>query len=109
MSELQRVIVVGASYAGLRAAEALRRSGFDGELVMVGAEPHQPYDRPTLTKGALAGYYATFGLSGLTMTSDPWRQVFAVIGAVVIGVTAWARLAASPSGGPGAAGRPALS
>ena len=58
---------------------------------------------------ALAGYYATFGLSGLTITSDPWRQVFAVIGAVVIGVTAWARLAASPPGGPGAPGRPALS
>lgn len=58
---------------------------------------------------ALAGYYATFGLSGLTMTSDPWRQVFAVIGAVVIGVTAWMRLAASPPGGPGGPGRPALS
>lgn len=49
----QRVVVVGASYAGLRAAEALRRSGFGGELVMVGAEPHHPYDRPTLTKHAL--------------------------------------------------------
>jgi len=44
---------------------------------------------------ALAGYYATFGLSGLTMTSDLWRQVFAVIGAVAIGATAWTRLAAS--------------
>jgi hypothetical protein len=49
---------------------------------------------------AIAGYYATFGLSGLTMTSDLWRQVFAVIGAVVIAATAWARLATSPSGGP---------
>jgi NADPH-dependent 2,4-dienoyl-CoA reductase/sulfur reductase-like enzyme len=49
----QRVVVVGASYAGLRAAEAARRAGFDGELVLVGAEPHQPYDRPTLTKHAL--------------------------------------------------------
>lgn len=58
---------------------------------------------------ALAGYYTTFGLSGLTMSSDAWRQVFAVIGAVVIGVTAWARLAASPAGGPGGPGRPALS
>jgi hypothetical protein len=58
---------------------------------------------------ALAGYYATFGLSGFAMTSDLWRQVFAVIGAVVIGATAWARLAASPPGGPGGAGRPALS
>jgi NADPH-dependent 2,4-dienoyl-CoA reductase/sulfur reductase-like enzyme len=53
VSELQRVVVVGASYAGLRAAEALRRTGFDGELVLVGAEPHPPYDRPTLTKHAL--------------------------------------------------------
>jgi 3-phenylpropionate/trans-cinnamate dioxygenase ferredoxin reductase component len=54
VSELQRVVVVGASYAGLRAAEALRRSGFTGELMIVGAEPHLPYDRPTLTKAALA-------------------------------------------------------
>jgi hypothetical protein len=50
---------------------------------------------------ALAGYYATFGLSGLTMTSDPWRQVFAVTAAVVIGATAWTRLAASPPDGGG--------
>jgi hypothetical protein len=57
---------------------------------------------------ALAGYYATFGLSGLTMTSDPWRQVFAVTAAVVIGATAWTRLAASlPDGG--GRGSPALS
>ena len=59
---------------------------------------------------ALAGYYATFGLSGLTMTSEVWRQVFAVIGAVVIGATAWAQLAASPPDGPdGVPGTPALS
>ena len=58
---------------------------------------------------ALAGYYATFGLSGLTISSDLWRQFFAVIGAVVIGATAWARLAASPPDGPGRYERPALS
>ena len=58
---------------------------------------------------ALAGYYATFGFSGLTMTSDLWRQAFAVIGAIVIGATAWTRLAASPPDGPGRPGRPALS
>jgi hypothetical protein len=45
---------------------------------------------------ALAGYYATFGLSGLTVTSDLWRQIFAVVGAIVVGMTAWTRLAASP-------------
>jgi len=58
---------------------------------------------------ALAGYYATFGLSCLTITSDVWRQVFAVIGAAVIGATAWARLAAAPPDGPGGLGTPALS
>jgi hypothetical protein len=58
---------------------------------------------------ALAGYYSTFGLSGLTMTSDLWRQVFAVIGAVMIGGTAWMRIAASPPGGPDGSARPALS
>lgn len=58
---------------------------------------------------ALAGYYATFGLSGLTMTSDLWRQAFAVIGAGAIGVTAWARLAAFPPDGSSGNGRPALS
>ncbi|WP_018222519.1 NAD(P)/FAD-dependent oxidoreductase [Salinispora pacifica] len=50
MSPLRRVVVVGASLAGLRAAEALRRYGYAGELVLVGDEPHMPYDRPPLTK-----------------------------------------------------------
>lgn len=58
---------------------------------------------------ALAGYYATFGLSGLTMTSDLWRQAFAVIGAVAIGATAWTRLATSPPGEASGSGTPALS
>ncbi|MEV6928285.1 FAD-dependent oxidoreductase [Dactylosporangium sp. NPDC051485] len=55
MSPLRRVVVVGASLAGLRAAEALRRSGYAGELVLVGDEPHLPYDRPPLTKQLLTG------------------------------------------------------
>jgi NADPH-dependent 2,4-dienoyl-CoA reductase/sulfur reductase-like enzyme len=49
------VVVVGASLAGLRAAEALRHQGFDGRVTMVGAEPHLPYDRPPLSKELLAG------------------------------------------------------
>jgi 3-phenylpropionate/trans-cinnamate dioxygenase ferredoxin reductase component len=51
----QTIGVVGGSLAGLRAAEALRREGFDGELVVVGAEDHLPYDRPPLSKQVLAG------------------------------------------------------
>ncbi len=50
-----RVVIVGASLAGIRAAEALRREGHDGEIVVVGAESHLPYDRPPLSKQVLAG------------------------------------------------------
>ncbi len=49
------VVVVGASLAGLRAAQGLRREGFAGQLVLVGAEDHLPYDRPPLSKQVLAG------------------------------------------------------
>ena len=52
---LRRIVVVGASLAGLRAAEALRGRGFDGELTLVGDEPHPPYDRPPLSKQVLQG------------------------------------------------------
>ena len=47
--------MVGASLAGLRAAEALRRGGFTGRLTLVGGEEHLPYDRPPLSKQLLAG------------------------------------------------------
>jgi NADPH-dependent 2,4-dienoyl-CoA reductase/sulfur reductase-like enzyme len=43
------------SLAGLRAAETLRREGYDGAIVAIGAEPHLPYDRPPLSKELLAG------------------------------------------------------
>ena len=47
--------VVGASLAGTRAAEALRREGFDGRLTVIGDEVHRPYQRPPLSKQFLAG------------------------------------------------------
>src|SRR6185503_18245078 len=52
---VKSVAVVGASLAGLSAARALRAQGFDGELTIVGAETHRPYDRPPLSKEFLAG------------------------------------------------------
>jgi 3-phenylpropionate/trans-cinnamate dioxygenase ferredoxin reductase subunit len=50
----QRVLVVGAGLAGLRTAEALRASGYADEIVVVGDEPWAPYNRPPLSKEALA-------------------------------------------------------
>jgi len=52
-----RIVVVGASLAGLSAVETLRQDGFDGELVAVGAEPVLPYDRPPLSKQVLQGHW----------------------------------------------------
>ena len=54
---LSNVVIVGASLAGLRAAETLRAVGFDGRITLIGAESHLPYDRPPLSKklrGALS-------------------------------------------------------
>ncbi|HLL86628.1 MAG TPA: FAD-dependent oxidoreductase [Thermoleophilaceae bacterium] len=48
-------VIVGASLAGARAAAALREEGFDGRVVLVGDEPHRPYERPPLSKEYLRG------------------------------------------------------
>ena len=52
---MDRVVVVGGSLAGLRAAEELRTQGYEGAIAVVGDEPHRPYDRPPLSKQVLAG------------------------------------------------------
>jgi 3-phenylpropionate/trans-cinnamate dioxygenase ferredoxin reductase subunit len=48
-------VIVGASLAGAKAAQALREAGFDGRIVLIGAEPDRPYERPPLSKGYLRG------------------------------------------------------
>jgi 3-phenylpropionate/trans-cinnamate dioxygenase ferredoxin reductase subunit len=50
-----RVLIVGAGLAGSRCAETLRAGGFDGDVVLAGAEPVPPYERPALSKEHLAG------------------------------------------------------
>jgi 3-phenylpropionate/trans-cinnamate dioxygenase ferredoxin reductase subunit len=51
----ERVVIVGASLAGATAAATLRDEGFDGDIVLVGAEPDLPYERPPLSKKYLRG------------------------------------------------------
>ncbi len=51
----QTFVVVGASLAGAKAVEELREQGFDGRVVLVGAESERPYERPPLTKDYLRG------------------------------------------------------
>jgi 3-phenylpropionate/trans-cinnamate dioxygenase ferredoxin reductase component len=48
-------VIAGASLAGAKAAETLRDEGFDGQIVLLGAEPERPYERPPLSKGYLLG------------------------------------------------------
>ncbi len=51
----QTFVIVGASLAGAKAAETLRAEGFDGRVVLLGAEPERPYERPPLSKEYLRG------------------------------------------------------
>ncbi|MGW0762060.1 NAD(P)/FAD-dependent oxidoreductase [Streptomyces sp. NPDC002814] len=54
-SQPRRVVVAGAGMAGVQTAVALREQGFTGTVTLIGAEPHQPYDRPPLSKAVLLG------------------------------------------------------
>jgi 3-phenylpropionate/trans-cinnamate dioxygenase ferredoxin reductase subunit len=49
-------VVVGAGLAGAKTVEALRAAGFDGRLLLLGEEPHRPYERPPLSKDYLTGH-----------------------------------------------------
>jgi NADPH-dependent 2,4-dienoyl-CoA reductase/sulfur reductase-like enzyme len=65
----QAVVVVGASLAGLRAAEELRHQGYEGTITVIGDEPHAPYDRPPLSKQFLAGEWTAERIA-LTVAVD---------------------------------------
>lgn len=55
LANTQSIVVIGAGQAGGRAVEAMRAAGFEGNIDLVGAEPHLPYERPPLSKELLAG------------------------------------------------------
>lgn len=69
------IVVVGASLAGVRAAEAVRAAGFDGRLIVVGDEAHAPYDRPPLSKAVLLRERdpADTAISTATNVGIEWR------------------------------------
>jgi NADPH-dependent 2,4-dienoyl-CoA reductase/sulfur reductase-like enzyme len=65
-----RTVVVGASLAGLGVVRGLRAGGYDGELTLIGDEPHAPYDRPPLSKSVLAGG----STAGLPLVPRSWYR-----------------------------------
>lgn len=72
--QISRVVVAGASLAGLRCAEAVRKAGFTAELVVVGDEPHMPYNRPPLSKDSLGEPITPEWLRpGRSATDITWR------------------------------------
>src|SRR5215208_717408 len=54
-NDQQTFAIVGAGLAGAKAAQTLREEGFEGRLVLLGAEPERPYERPPLSKDYLRG------------------------------------------------------
>lgn len=55
MSSIERIAIVGAGLAAARAAEALRKDGYEGSITILGEEPERPYLRPPLSKEYLRG------------------------------------------------------
>jgi 3-phenylpropionate/trans-cinnamate dioxygenase ferredoxin reductase subunit len=55
MSSIERIVIVGAGLAGAKAAETLRKDGFEGSVTLLGDEPERPYIRPPLSKEYLRG------------------------------------------------------
>jgi 3-phenylpropionate/trans-cinnamate dioxygenase ferredoxin reductase component len=55
MAEPRRIVILGSGLAGASAAGELRAKGFSGEVVLIGKEPHRPYELPALSKGILLG------------------------------------------------------
>ena len=77
-----RIVIVGASLAGTRAAGALRYEGFAGSLTVIGDETHEPYDRPPLSKQVLEGSVGAehTGLPRRRAIEADWRLGVTAIG-----------------------------
>ncbi|ONI88883.1 FAD-dependent oxidoreductase [Saccharothrix sp. ALI-22-I] len=94
---MRAITVVGASLAGLSAARALRAQSYDGRIVVIGDEPHQPYDRPPLSKDFLAGK-ATVEDIALSTPDDAALDVDWRLGHKAVGLDAARRAVRLDSG-----------
>ena len=75
------IAIVGASLAGLRAAEALRDKGFEGRLTIIGDEPHEPYDRPRCPSRCSRGWVpADHQAPRLRRVDAEWKLGVAAVG-----------------------------
>jgi len=111
-----RLVVVGASLAGLRAVQAARRAGHEGPIILIGSEEHLPYDRPPLSKaylGAtgtpdhfvteqdLAALEVDLRLGCTAESLDPGRKVVVAAGVDIAYDSLVVATGASPRSAPG--------
>src|SRR5215218_11298106 len=98
---METFVIVGAGLAGAKAAETLREEGFEGRVVLIGAEAERPYERPPLSKDYLRGeadakpyvhdegFYAEHDVELRTSTTveriDPARSEVALPGGETLG------------------------
>jgi NADPH-dependent 2,4-dienoyl-CoA reductase/sulfur reductase-like enzyme len=92
---MRRIVVVGNGIAGLTACDSLRSAGFDGELTVVGAERHQPYSRPALSKALLHGDDALQAHE----LPEPTHEATELLGVSATGLDADARVVRLAGGG----------
>lgn len=102
------VLVVGACQAGVQLAASLREGGYDGPVVLVGAEPHLPYQRPPLSKAYLSGDATPESLALRTRSWYDAQGVELVLGERVVQVDLEAGRAETESGRTLGCGRLAL-
>ncbi|MEU4670446.1 FAD-dependent oxidoreductase [Amycolatopsis sp. NPDC023774] len=88
---MSTVVIVGASVGGVRTAQALRAQGHDGRIVLVGAEPHLPYDKPPLSKQFLAGAWEHDRLALLTEEEAAADRIELRLGVAATGLDPVAR------------------
>jgi len=86
MSQSTAYVIVGASLAGAKAAEALRAAEFDGPVILIGNETERPYERPPLSKDYLLG---TAERESIYVHSPEWygdHEVDLRLGTTVTGI-----------------------
>ncbi|MTD55416.1 NAD(P)/FAD-dependent oxidoreductase [Amycolatopsis pithecellobii] len=88
----ERIVVVGASIAGVRTALALRGQGFEGELVLVGDESQLPYDKPPLSKQFLSGQWNLGRFTLLDEHAADAARIDLRLGAAAVGLAPSASL-----------------
>lgn len=92
---MDRVVVVGASLAGLSAARGLRREGYAGGLILLGAERHPPYQRPPLSKEILEGRWEP---DRANLKVEPDLDLDMRLGSAATGLSLADRTVATPDG-----------